>query len=243
MMILPPRDTRAHAHPRTYSHLDRSFRNAELEITSALSALRRHGINVELPAELKKQIQATSLFDGDDDLFKEMLKKTRIYFEYGCGKSTEYVYRYTPASIDAVDTSMEWVARIKDVCATENHNRLTLNWIDVGAVSDWGYPTSFSMMHNFKKYAEIMWHSNKNPDLVLIDGRFRVSCFLTSIKFASNGTMIIFDDYIDRPFYHVSEEFCRKVDVCGRQALFEVTPQSKQKVTDEIILSFQNVCL
>ena len=33
-------------------------------------------------------------------------------------------------------------------------------------------------------------------DCVLVDGRFRVCCFLTSLKNAEQGTRIIFDDYV-----------------------------------------------
>jgi hypothetical protein len=86
-----------------------------------------------------------------------------------------------------------------------------------------------------------MWQEKISPDLVLIDGRFRVFCFLTSVKFAPVGTKILFDDYINRPFYHVVEEFCERIDTCGRQALFEVSQSAKKKVSDEILSTFQNV--
>ena len=60
------------------------------------------------------------------------------------------------------------------------------------------------------------------PDTVLIDGRFRVCCFLTAIKYANENTKIIFDDYNNRPYYHVIEKFIKKEQTCGRQALFIV---------------------
>ena len=114
-------------------------------------------------------------------------------------------------------------------------------WVDVGDVGDWGYPTSFKMRSNYRKYAELFWLTKKRPDLVLIDGRFRVYCFLTSLRFAPVGTKILFDDYINRPFYHVVEEFAPRLDSCGRQALFEVSEKTKERVTDEILMTFQNV--
>ena len=97
------------------------------------------------------------------------------------------------------------------------------------------------MRHNFKKYAELLWLNNEIPDLVLIDGRFRVLCFLTTIKFAPEGCKILFDDYNNRPFYHVVEEFCPKIDTCGRQALFEVSLPAKEKISEALIQSFQYV--
>ena len=86
-----------------------------------------------------------------------------------------------------------------------------------------------------------MWLKEISPDLVLIDGRFRVFCFLTTVKLAPVGTKILFDDYINRPLYHVVEEFCEKIETCGRQALFEVSQSAKKKVTDETLTTFQNV--
>ena len=55
------------------------------------------------------------------------------------------------------------------------------------------------------------------------------------------GLMMGKGHYIDRPFYHVVEEFCGKIETCGRQVLFEVGRGSKVKVTDEILATFQNV--
>lgn len=218
-----------------------SFEQKELEISQAISALRHHGINIELPEKMAKQLEATTLFDGDDALFKELITNAELYFEYGCGKSTEFVYKYCSASIFSVDTSSDWVNKINRLRNEGENSRLNIDWIDVGEVADWGYPISFDMRYNFVKYAESLWSYKKNPDLVLIDGRFRVLCFLNSIKFAEVGTKILFDDYTNRPFYHVAEEFCRKIDVCGRQALFEVSALSKNKINDSIISSFKNV--
>lgn len=55
------------------------------------------------------------------------------------------------------------------------------------------------------------------------------------------GTKVLFDDHINRPVYHVVEEFCERIETYGRQALSEVNQSAKKKVTDEILLTFQNV--
>lgn len=217
------------------------FEKQELEISNAISQLKRFGLNIDLPEEIQKKIKAHILFDGDDALFKELIKDTDIYFEYGCGKSTEFVYKNTKASIYAVDTSRHWINKLERLIIGNASARVSLNWVDVGDVGDWGYPKSFERRQNFKVYAELMWLKKISPDLILIDGRFRVFCFLTCVKFAPVGTKILFDDYIDRPFYHVVEEFCGKIETCGRQVLFEVGRGSKVKVTDEILATFQNV--
>ena len=54
----------------------------------------------------------TKLFDGDDSLFKDLLKNSKNYGEYGCGLSTEWVLNNTNANILSVDTSKEWIDKI-----------------------------------------------------------------------------------------------------------------------------------
>lgn len=49
----------------------------------------------------------------------------------------------------------------------------------------------------------------------MIDGRFRVACFLYSLLCAETGTVILFDDYSLRFRYHLVEDFCPKVESHG----------------------------
>ena len=74
------------------NYLVPSFKRKEEEISKAIATLRRYELNIKLPSSVTKQIEASTLFDGNDGLFKELIEDVEIYFEYGCGKSTEYVY-------------------------------------------------------------------------------------------------------------------------------------------------------
>ena len=59
------------------------------------------------------------------------------------------------------------------------------------------------------------------PDLILIDGRFRVSTFLSCVlKFP--GAKVLFDDYVDRENYHVVESVIKPKRTVGRIAEFKV---------------------
>ena len=52
--------------------------------------------------------------------------------------------------------------------------------------------------------------------------------FLTSLKFADEGTRIIVDDYIKRPYYHnIFEKYTKPVEQCGHQAMFVVPQRNK----------------
>ena len=80
-------------------------------------------------------------------------------------------------------------------------------------------------------------------DLVLIDGRYRVACFLTSIKNCKLGTKIIFDDYKSRPHFHIVEEFIEPVRYYGDQAVFEINSKENLDMSklDELIGKFEYV--
>ena len=162
-----------------------------------------------------------TLFDGDDSLFKDVLKTSKIFGEYGCGSSTEWVLKNTNANILSVDSSRNWVDKISSGNAAYN-KRIKLKHIDLGEVENWGRPISYEKSYNFINYFNWIWNQDILPDTVLIDGRFRVCCFLTSLKYANENTKIIFDDYNNRPYYHVVEKFIKKEQTFGRQALFIV---------------------
>jgi len=165
------------------------------------------------------------LFSRNDALFKRVLKNVKIYGEYGCGKSTVWVLRNTNAQVFSVDTSRYWINEVaKD--DIENNSRLMIKHVDLGDVGDYGYPIGYSKGDFFNLYTDFLWHQDEKPSVVLIDGRFRVCCFLTSLKFAEEGTHIIFDDYMNRPEYHIVEKYVESVEHCGRQCLFIVPPQT-----------------
>ncbi len=190
--------------------------------------------------KLSNKFSREFLFDGDDELFKKILRTSKKYAEYGCGKSTIWVAENTDAVICSVDTSKEWI----DFCRSKLLNRsATFVWIDCGTLKSWGRPINYSKRHNFYSYAESIWTNDASPDTVLIDGRFRVLCFLVSLKNAKEGTRILFDDYSNRSHYHVVEELIPRSDTCGRQVLFVVPAKTMidQELLARLIDKFEYV--
>ena len=187
-------------------------------------------------------VSPNKLFDGDDTLFKEEVKKVDVYGEYGCGKSTKWVLKNTDANVIAVDTSSEWVNAVKKNNQS-NCDRLNIHHSDLGDVGAWGRPQSYDKQASFSNYTDYLWKQKGTPKLVLIDGRFRVCCFLTSLKFADEGTKILFDDYINRPHYHFVEKYVSRLKECGRQCMFVVPSKADIDAAelDKDIISFRNV--
>jgi len=173
------------------------------------------------------------LFGGDESLFKKLIASATVYGEYGMGKSTRFAIAHTDCKVLAVETSAEYVNSIAR--ELKEDPRLEARHVDVGPVGKWGRPLTYAKRDNFLTYASSIWDRDEKPDFVLVDGRFRVPCFLYSLLHASSGTRIIFDDYVPRPHYHVVEEVLRPVEFCGRQALF-VVPESYDKAKAQELL-------
>lgn len=178
-------------------------------------------ILVRFIRHISRRPENNDIFDGEGHLFKEAVAGCKLYGEYGMGSSTKWVLSNTEADVIAVDSSQEWVNKV--VSANNDPTRLSASWIDVGPIGDWGRPRSYSKKENFSSYAEALWQTSQKPQVVLIDGRFRVCCFLQSLLCSDPGTVIIFDDYTGRPHYHLVEEFVKPTAIHGRQAMF-ITP-------------------
>ena len=137
------------------------------------------------------------------------------------GKSSLWVLQNSDASILAVDTSEFWIDKVKG-SAGERANRFHIEWIDLGPIGWAGRPLSYAHRADFQRYIQSPWERDQKPQAILVDGRFRVACFLHSLAKADPGAVIFFDDYRERAQYHVIEEYLAPREFCGRQAIFEV---------------------
>ena len=79
----------------------------------------------DLIINFTKKRSSISLFDGDDHLFKEILLNVDTYGEYGCGASTEWVFKNTNANIYSVDSSKIWANKVKEISKKSNK---IINW-------------------------------------------------------------------------------------------------------------------
>ena len=180
------------------------------------------------------------LFDGSDSqLFKQLARECIHYFEWGCGKSTVWVAKNTDCNITSVDTSSEWLNTTR---LEVGDRRIVQNHVDLGSLGGWGRPVGYSHMTKFSDYTTAISRLEGSPDLVLVDGRFRVCCFLNALLYCDVNTLIVFDDYTPRDYYHIVEQYAGKPwRVCGRQAIFRVHSTIDRKSISDTIKSFQYV--
>lgn len=151
------------------------------------------------------------------ETFRELSKSSRRYLEWGVGRSTFFMAANRQATVKAVECDKEWAEGIRSQL---DQGSVDCLYVDLGETGRWGRPTTFDKHSNFRDYLELPFSDGYNPDLILIDGRFRVACFLTALKLASPGTIIVFDDYVGRSHYHFVERFLRPEKSNGRQGIF-----------------------
>lgn len=171
------------------------------------------------------------LFRGKYKLFRSETKNIDCYFEYGVGQSTLWILENTNAKIVAVDSDKRWIKKIKNLLSKKKLSRVKFLYCNIGPIKSWGYPENYKKYKNFKSYANLIWkYRNLYPNIVLIDGRFRVASFLTTLKKSKKGTKIIFDDYKSRPQYHVIEKIIKPKKMYFDQALFVVPEKKKMNI-------------
>jgi hypothetical protein len=102
-----------------------------------------------------------------------------------------------------------------------------MHWADIGPTGKWGRPVNHKAWGRFHLYPLSVWDMPwfRHPDLILIDGRFRVGCLLTALYRIERPVTVLFDDYANRRHYvDAVETFVRPVEIVGRMARFELEP-------------------
>lgn len=138
-------------------------------------------------------------------LFREMLK-VQSYFEFGSGGSTEIACQIPSLQYATVDNSFEFLSSLvsNSSCLQNaiNNGRLLAQYIDIGSIGDFGNPTgsNTSLWHTYP--TAILNHPGPRPQLVLIDGRFRVASAMTTLLAVDSNTKIFFHDFLNRPQYY-----------------------------------------
>jgi hypothetical protein len=168
------------------------------------------------------------LDEASSEAFLEMLEKSSSYLEYGSGGSTVVVARLGRplVSVDTDRYFLKAVRRKVGELAPNQH----IEHGNIGWTKQYGYPLferpTLRRQKMWKAYVELPWRYVNNaslPELVMIDGRFRVAAALTSCIHLKSApaSRIVVDDYVTRPYYHVIEEYAQLVGIGGRMAIFK----------------------
>ena len=162
-----------------------------------------------------------------------------VVLEYGTGGSTVLALESRPdTGVYACETDSAWLSRLMLHLAEKRiSDRVYPVHLDIGSTGAWGVPVfdgelpmTSSRMQKFLQAPLTPWKLIKkheqHPDLVVIDGRWRNACFLATLLFVQKKTLVLWDDYLDRPQYHLFESLIAPVQLVGRSAIYEVAPNS-----------------
>lgn len=124
-------------------------------------------------------------------LYDQMLSKGSVYFEFGLGGSTLFASKHSNLNhITAVDSSRAWIIKVQSegpIAAGIQDGRIQIKYADIGPVGGWGYPITRNAVKE-RAYSKTIIGASPVPDVVLVDGRYRVACALrTVLEAVDNG--------------------------------------------------------
>lgn len=168
--------------------------------------------------------------DAGIALLAERLKGVKIFLEYGSGGSSIMAAQAGIRRIYSVDSDLMFLQSVQKRLIADGipRRRYVPVYVDIGRTGNWGRPVNENHAKDWPNYCSAPWvrleQAGEKPSLVLIDGRFRVASFLVTAMLAPPGCVILFDDYVDRPEYHLVEQHLKPVRFEGRMAEFIVAP-------------------
>jgi len=169
------------------------------------------------------------------EFFRDAITRATNYLEYGSGGSTLLAHQHVEKLV-SVESDRRFLKAVERKLSRQRSGAQTvLMHVDIGLTEHWGKPVftkpTTRRLRRWRKYAQAPWSffrsRNIEPDLILIDGRFRAACALESLMALREGSscQILMDDYITRPEYRVVEEVAELVEMKGRMAVFSQRPR------------------
>lgn len=158
---------------------------------------------------------------------RQIYSSANNILEYGSGGSTVIASEMQGKRIFTVENDLAWADKMRRYIAQEPHpSPAIIHSVDTGPTAAWARPVDDSGWRNFHAYPLSVWDRDDfvEPDVVLIDGRFRIACFVATFMKIKKPTTVLFDDYADRDYYHVVERLAKPVKIIGRMAHFELVP-------------------
>lgn len=185
-------------------------------------------------------------FDSEESTrwFLDQLAECDRYLEYGSGGST-FVAAKLGVDTVTVESDRYFLDAVEQKIheAGLSHTGQVFRHVDIGRVGPWGRPRgkmTDERFDAFRRYSDVpaeRARADQLPDLVLVDGRFRVACTLKVLSLmadAAPGWQIVVDDYTDHPEYAVLAEFS-ELHLVGRMAvLTAIKPLAADHLADEI---------
>ncbi|MBS0269922.1 MAG: hypothetical protein JSS54_13205 [Proteobacteria bacterium] len=103
---------------------------------------------------------------------------------------------------------------------------------------EFGAPRDETRKKHWPNYAAAPWKRRRwplsafvkasRPDLVFVDGRFRVACILTAVLNSRPDAIVMVHDFWNRPHYHAPLPFLEEIEKAETMAVFRIRPGFKR---------------
>ena len=154
------------------------------------------------------------------------LRAATHYAEYGSGGSTVVASNVLSLhSILSIESDSAFAGDIRSASP-----RAVVRWIDVGKTGGYGHPIDDSKKEEWPNYSA---QGLGTPDLVLVDGRWRVACICHVLK-TYPGAVLLVHDFTHRPEYHVVLALADIVEKTESLVWLKRNPETTDQAIDDL---------
>ncbi|MFN6208211.1 MAG: hypothetical protein ACK49R_17420 [Planctomycetota bacterium] len=176
-------------------------------------------------------------------MFRKLALDCRHFGGYDCCGPALWMLRETAAEVVVVESDAERLQQFAHCLETPEFNemagRARLVSSDLRGFGSWRELMTPEDRQQVGDYLAAPWKFRLGqPDLLLINGRFRVACFLYALLQAEPGTRLLVRGYRQQDKYHVAEEFCPVAEACGDDVLFLVPEEIDRRRAEEALVSY-----
>lgn len=171
------------------------------------------------------------------DCFRRVLSSCRSLVEYGSGGSTLFALKAGVAEIFSVECDREWANAVLRDARSSGYDAVQITSVNIGKTGKWGYPTNWRgnvwTRRQRARYVMCPWRSgplgmirsDRKPDVVLIDGRYRVACIAATALNAPPGAVIVVHDFWgrDREYYEPALPLLQPIEKAGSLGVFRIS--------------------
>ena len=176
----------------------------------------------------------------EQEKLKEYLVQCEKVFEFGCGGSTVLMSGMENIkTIHSVESDKNWVSAVKKQVG----GRVNFHFVDINTAPGlWGHPKDKSKISEWPNYSGVLSKiPDYYPDLIFVDGRFRVACALKSLEKMNAQSHLMVHDYgLDRN-YNVIEKWFKKVDSADTLFVFTKKENIDQEEINKAIKEYEYI--
>lgn len=179
---------------------------------------------------------------NDESMFYKYLRKSNYYFEFGSGGSTfQASNTINIKKVFSVESDKEWHDKLRVILSNKCNVVYLYNEMDTKSNS-WGHPGPYSTEEQQREYSSKIFSildETKQLDLILIDGRFRVSCCLKCFNVINDDCVILFDDFLNRKQYHIVLDYYDIIEKTSDNRMVALKKKKKISVPQLLIERFE----